>query len=100
MILLCSQSYPKYLQRQSYVSVTHFEAYVNDFGYKNVYLAIMIDLDGLNVFRVLIRFACGGDTPLLEKRARTLFSKELMGKNIALLIMIDYDTRMIVVPRS
>jgi hypothetical protein len=32
-----------------------------------------------------------------KKRAEALFSKELMGKNLALLVMIDYDKRMIVV---
>ncbi len=35
----------------------------------------------------------------LKKMARTDFSKGLTGKNIALLIMIDYDKCMIVVPR-
>jgi len=60
----------------------------------------MIDLDGLDASRVLIKFAGSSDTPLLEKRARIHFSKGLIGKNIALLVMIDYDTRMIVVPRS
>jgi hypothetical protein len=67
----------------------------------DIYQSRSILVDGDTLFNTLINKSYGSETPLLIKREpKPSFSKELMGKNIALLVMIDYDKRIIVVHRS